>query len=106
MSTLTVTHIDAALVDPRVFELCESFLIQEFKTMQGARFSSIRLLTKSARAYAQSVLTPMVDRERYQIPSDLSEEDRALAKLRSQSRDETALIRAYTYAQAKLHQLN
>ncbi|EMK6988267.1 hypothetical protein ACOJUY_004343 [Vibrio alginolyticus] len=102
MSTLTVTHIDAALVDPRIFELCESFLINEFKTAHGPQPASHSFLNKKARAYAQSVLTPMLPCERHLIPTSLDDECKILAQLRAKPRDEAALIRAYHYAKVAL----
>ncbi|MFZ3461430.1 hypothetical protein [Vibrio harveyi] len=98
MISYTTNQIDLELAKPRIFELCESHLEQEYTQQYLQSDVSTANLKKRARAYSQSVLTPMVERERCQILATLSSENRTIALLRAQPRDDAALKRAFQYA--------
>ncbi|EPO2911702.1 hypothetical protein ACT7TL_003262 [Vibrio cholerae] len=95
---LSMAELDSALSNTRLFDTCETILIEHFLSNTSI-VGNKRFLCLCAKAYAQSVLTPMTDEERAQIPF---KQQRQVALLRAKARDEELLLQVINNARLEI----
>ncbi|MBF4374989.1 hypothetical protein [Vibrio anguillarum] len=99
---LSMAELDSALSNTRLFDTCETLLIEHFLS-NTSMVGNKRFLCLCAKAYAQSVLTPMNNEERAQIPfKDLDQQQRQVALLRARARDEELLLQVINNARLEI----